>query len=106
MRQGRLSVEFRDRTKAFASRVIRLFVQLPRQREEVRVLGNNFFVRGHPSRRTPGKPRARDRTTSSWRNSAEHFRKLMIRNFGWSCCAMTAESLTAPLMRSSERLVS
>ncbi|HAV60750.1 MAG TPA: four helix bundle protein [Verrucomicrobiales bacterium] len=43
---GRLSAEFRDRTKAFASAVIRLFVKLPGDREEVRVLGRQLLRSG------------------------------------------------------------
>jgi four helix bundle protein len=43
---GRLSSEFCDRTKAFASAVIRVFVTLPREREEVRVLGRQLLRSG------------------------------------------------------------
>jgi hypothetical protein len=46
MNQGRFSVEFRDRTKMFASSAIRLFVKLPREREEVRVLGKQLLRSG------------------------------------------------------------
>lgn len=46
LNQGRLSIEFRNRTKAFASGVIRLFVQLPKQREEVRVLAKQLLRSG------------------------------------------------------------
>jgi len=46
LNQGRLSVEFRNRTKAFAARVIRLFVKLPKNREEVRVLGKQLLRSG------------------------------------------------------------
>jgi hypothetical protein len=46
MNQGRLSEEFRNRTKAFAAAVIRLFVKLPKQREEVRVLGKQLLRSG------------------------------------------------------------
>lgn len=46
LNQGRLPIEFRDRTKRFASGVIRLFVQLPKQREEVRVLGKQLLRSG------------------------------------------------------------
>ena len=46
MNQGRLSVEFRERTKKFASSTIRLFVQLPKIREEVRVLGKQLLRSG------------------------------------------------------------
>ena len=46
MNQGRLSVEFRNRTKKFASSVVRFFVQLPREREEVRILGRQLLRSG------------------------------------------------------------
>ena len=46
MNQGRLSVEFRDRTKKFAAATIRLFVKLPKGREEVRVLGKQLLRSG------------------------------------------------------------
>ena len=46
IKQGRLSVEFRNRTKKFASGVIRLFIKLPNQREEVRVLGRQLLRSG------------------------------------------------------------
>jgi four helix bundle protein len=42
----KLSQELRDRTKAFASKVIRLYVDLPKQREEVRVVGNQLLRSG------------------------------------------------------------
>jgi four helix bundle protein len=44
--QGRLPVEFRDRTKKFAAATIRLFVKLPKGREEVRVLGRQLLRSG------------------------------------------------------------
>jgi four helix bundle protein len=46
MNQGRLSGEFRDRTKRFAAATIRLFVKLPKAREEVRVLGKQLLRSG------------------------------------------------------------
>ena len=42
----RLSEELRQRTKRFASAVIRLFVKLPRQRAEVDVLGRQLLRSG------------------------------------------------------------
>ena len=42
----RLPDELRDRTKAYASQVVRLFVRLPRQREEVAVLGKQLLRSG------------------------------------------------------------
>ena len=45
-RGGRLTEEFRGRTKRFASSVIRLFVRLPKAREEVRTLGKQLLRSG------------------------------------------------------------
>ncbi len=46
MNEGRLSQEFRGRAKGFASKIIRLFVGLPKGREEVRVLGTQLLRSG------------------------------------------------------------
>lgn len=46
MNLGRLTQEFRDRTKAFASRIIHLFVLLPRKREEVAVMARQMIRSG------------------------------------------------------------
>ena len=45
-RGGRLTEEFCGRTKRFASSVIRLFIQLPKAREEVRTLGKQLLRSG------------------------------------------------------------
>ena len=42
----RLKEEFRARTKRYASQIIRLYVQLPKGREEVRVLGKQLLRSG------------------------------------------------------------
>jgi four helix bundle protein len=42
----KLSKYLRDRTKRFASKVIRLYVALPKNREEVRVLGHQMLRSG------------------------------------------------------------
>ena len=44
--KGRLPEEFRDRTKRFAAQTIRLFVKLPKTREEVRVVGKQLLRSG------------------------------------------------------------
>src|ERR1017187_2394078 len=44
--RGRLTDEFRARTKLFAAQSIRLFVKLPKVREEVRVLGKQLLRSG------------------------------------------------------------
>ena len=41
-----LSTEFRERTKAFAAGIIRLYVKLPKSRDEVRVLGKQLLRSG------------------------------------------------------------
>jgi four helix bundle protein len=46
MNQGRLPVEFRERTKGYASATIRLFVKLPKARDEIRVIGKQFLRAG------------------------------------------------------------
>lgn len=43
---GRLSEEFRGRTKLFAAQSIRLYVKLPKDREEVRVCGKQMLRAG------------------------------------------------------------
>src|SRR6266852_861390 len=42
----RLPEEFRDRTKKYASAVVRLYVDLPRSRKEVEVLGHQLLRSG------------------------------------------------------------
>ena len=42
----RLSPELRSRTKQYASMIIRFFVELPKQREEVRILGKQLLRSG------------------------------------------------------------
>ena len=42
----RLSRELRSRTKKYASEITRLYVELPKQREEVRVLGKQLLRSG------------------------------------------------------------
>lgn len=46
MKHGRLSDEFRDRTKRFASSTLRLFVVLPKDRQEARTLGKQLLQSG------------------------------------------------------------
>jgi four helix bundle protein len=42
----RLSEEFRQRTKKYASAIVQLYVQLPRSRKEVEVLGHQMLRSG------------------------------------------------------------
>jgi four helix bundle protein len=45
-RYGRLTEDFRERTKRFAAMVIRLYVALPKEREEIRVCGRQMLRSG------------------------------------------------------------
>jgi four helix bundle protein len=44
--QGRLTEEFRGRTKSYAAGVVRLYVNLPKSREEIRILGKQLLRSG------------------------------------------------------------
>jgi four helix bundle protein len=46
MRSGRLTDEFRTRTKHFAASIIRLYVKLPRGRDEVQVCAKQLLRSG------------------------------------------------------------
>ena len=46
MREGRLSDEFRARTKRFAAFIIRFYVQLPKERDEVQVCAKQMLRSG------------------------------------------------------------
>ena len=65
----RLSAELRQRTKNYASVVIRLYVELPKAREEVRVLGTQLL-------RSGTSVAAHSREASRARSDAEFCSKL------------------------------
>ena len=67
----RLSPELRDRTKAYASAVIRFYVDLPRSRKEVEVIGNQLL-------RSGTSVAAHTREASRARSSAEFCSKLDV----------------------------
>jgi four helix bundle protein len=46
MQRGRLTKEFRERTKGFGAMAIRLFVKLPKNRDEVVVCGKQMIRAG------------------------------------------------------------
>ncbi|OVE74140.1 hypothetical protein BVX94_01405 [bacterium B17] len=66
---GRLKDEFRGRTKKYAAEIIRLYVKLPKAREEVRVLGRQLL-------RSGTSVAAHVREASRARSSAEFASKL------------------------------
>src|SRR6266403_2731270 len=92
----RLAEEFRERTKRYASAIVQLYVQLPRSRREVEVLGHQLLRSGTSVR--PGKPRERDPMPSSVRKLTELCRKPMSRNSGSNFCAKTVV-YAAPTLR-------
>ena len=69
MREGRLTAEFRDRTKRFAGQVIRVFVGLSRERAEVQVCGKQML-------RSGTSVAAQVREASRGRSEAEFVSKL------------------------------
>lgn len=66
---GRLTNEFRGRTKRFAASVIRLYVGLPKDREEIRVCGRQLL-------RSGTSVAAHTREASRARSEAEFVSKL------------------------------
>lgn len=66
---GRLTMEFRERTKRFGSSAIRLFVGLPRNREELSVCGKQLL-------RSATSVAAHCREASRARSEAEFVSKL------------------------------
>jgi four helix bundle protein len=69
MREGRLTEEFRKRTKEFAATIIRLYVKLPMNREEVLVCAKQML-------RSGTSVAAHAREASRARSSAEFISKL------------------------------
>ena len=43
---SRISDELRARTKAYASTIVRFYIEIPRRRDEVRILGNQLLRSG------------------------------------------------------------
>ena len=69
MRNGRLTTEFRNRTKRFGALAIRLYSTLPKNREEVKVCGKQLLRAGT-------SVAAQVRETSRARSDAEFRSKL------------------------------
>ena len=67
--QGRLTKEFRDRTKSYAASAIRLFINLPKKNEEVSVCGRQML-------RASTSVAAHIREASRSRSDAEFISKL------------------------------
>ena len=67
--KGRLSIEFRNRTKGFAASIIRLYVKLPKNRDQVTICGKQMF-------RSGTSVAAHTREASRARSDAEFVAKL------------------------------
>src|SRR3954462_5687273 len=65
----RLPEEFRTRTKKYASAIVRLYVELPKTRKEVQVLGNQLL-------RSGTSVAAHTREASRARSDAEFYSKV------------------------------
>ena len=106
---GRLSDEFRGRTKGYAASIVRLYVKLPKSREEVRVLGKQLL-------RSGTSVAAHVREASRARSVAEFSSKLggalqeADESMLWlellnEECGI-ADDLTHPLLKESNELIS
>lgn len=69
MREGRLTSEFKGRTKRFAATIIQLYVKLPKGRDEVQVCGKQML-------RSGTSVAAHTREASRARSDAEFISKL------------------------------
>ena len=82
---SRLTAELRGRCKVFASQVIRLYLALPKQREEVRVLGKQL-LRSGTSVAAHAREASRARSDASFvPNWTAFCRRQTDRSCGWSC---------------------
>ena len=80
-------IDLRDRTKAFALRIIRLFSSLPKSTEAY-VLGKQVLRAGTSVARTTEKPIEAGPTPSTFRRSKWDFRNWKRHLIGWSCWAI------------------
>lgn len=81
---SRLSEELRNRTKAFASEVIRFYIRLPKGREEVSFWGNSCFAQALQSLPMLVRLCGRDQMLSFALNLTDFSRRRMKANFGWN----------------------
>ena len=102
MREGRLTDEFRKRTKEFAAAIIRLYVKLPKNREEVHVCGKQML-------RSGTSVAAHSREASRARSDAEFVSKLGDETQLWlellsEECRVDA-AFTAPIIKEAGELI-
>ncbi len=86
----RLSEELRERTKRYASAVIGLYVKLPKQREEVKVLGRQL-LRSGTSVAAHAREASRARSESEFCSKLDGLlQEAMSLHSGWNCSGKTA----------------
>lgn len=69
--EGRLSTEFRQRAKRYASQIIHLYIILPKGREEVRVLGKQLLRSGTSVVREASRARSPEEFVSKLSGAAQ-----------------------------------
>ena len=108
MREGRLTDEFRARTKKFAASIIRFYVHLPKSRDEVQVCAKQML-------RSGTSVAAHAREAARARSKAEFISKLggalqeadetqLWLELLWEECSTNC-SLTTPLEREADELI-
>ncbi len=105
----RLSEELRGRTKTFASGVIRLYVKLPKHREEVNVLGHQL-LRSGTSVAAHAREASRARSNSEFCSKLDGLLQEADESQLWlellrDDCAMPTD-LISPLWRDADELMS
>ena len=104
----RLSEELRGRTKQYASAIIRCYVKLPKEREEVRVLGKQL-LRSGTSVAAHAREASRARSDSEFCSKLEGLLQEADESQLWlellrDDCAVTCEQL-ASLLRETDELM-
>ncbi len=103
-----MSDELRERTKRYASGVIRLYVSLPKQREEVRVLGKQL-LRSGTSVAAHAREASRARSDSEFCSKLDGLLQEADESALWlellhEDCGITGEEIEALLAETQELL--
>jgi four helix bundle protein len=103
---SRTSDELRDRTKQYASSIVRLYVDLPKRREEVRVLGHQL-LRSGTSVASNFREASRARTTAEFISKLETCIQEADESDLWlellrDDCGITADELAELVIETNE----
>jgi four helix bundle protein len=103
MREGRLTDEFRARTKKFAALIIRFYVQLPNGRDEVEVCAKQM-LRSGTSVAAHAREASRARSEAEFISKlGERSRRRMRLNCGLNFCERNAALITRSRHRLNKR---